>query len=174
MEELHNHCRNTVYSDDALLAEWISLFDIQDDDNFKMNFFLTLIVELYRDVTEHFIRIAFVDSLKHFKRTIQRKNKQALRTKIQALGDRQTPSTSKVVCPKRTAKTSKYDEEQTSITKKKHLAHEWSETEIYICSICQLECDLEPDEIQFESIACDKCNCWFHYKCVKIKRTEAF
>ncbi|CAG2197894.1 unnamed protein product [Mytilus edulis] len=107
-------------------------------------------------------------------RTIPRKTKQALRTKIQALGDRQTPSTSKVVCPKRTAKTSKDDEEQTSITKKKHLAHEWSETEIYICSICQLECDWEPDEIQFQSIACDKCNCWFHYKCVKIKGTEHF
>lgn len=25
-----------------------------------------------------------------------------------------------------------------------------------------------------ESIACDECNCWFHYKCVKLKGTEHF
>ncbi|VDI68615.1 Hypothetical predicted protein [Mytilus galloprovincialis] len=87
LEDLHNHCRNAVDNDDVLIGKWISLFDIQDDGKIEDELFLTLIMELYRDVTEHFIRISFVDSLKYFKRTIPRKKKQALRTKIQALGD---------------------------------------------------------------------------------------
>ncbi|XP_071143980.1 uncharacterized protein [Mytilus edulis] len=173
LEDLHNHCRNAVDNDDVLIGKWISLFDIQDDGKIEDELFLTLIMELYRDVTEHFIRISFVDSLKYFKRTIPRKKNQALRTKIQALGDRQTPSSSKVVSPKRKNKCSK-DDEHLSLSKKKNLAHEWSESEIYICSLCMLECDWEPAEMQFESIACDKCNCWFHYKCVNIKGTEKF
>lgn len=46
------------------------------------------IKELFRDITEYFIRIAFVDALRQFKRTVPRKKKQALRSKVQTLGDR--------------------------------------------------------------------------------------
>jgi hypothetical protein len=39
-------------------------------------------------ITEHFVRIAFVDALKAFKASVPRKKKQALRSKIKAIGER--------------------------------------------------------------------------------------
>jgi len=171
-EELHHKCRYAVDNDDVLLERWIALFEIQNDDEIEDELFLTLIMELYKDITEHFIRIAFVDSLKNFKRSVPRKKKQALRTKIQALSERQTPSTSKHAESKRSIEDVSHDKtEDASVVK---IKLEVSEFEIYICSVCKSECEWEPTEIKNESITCDKCNCWFHYKCVHIKGNESF
>ncbi|KAK3093534.1 hypothetical protein FSP39_016902 [Pinctada imbricata] len=154
-ENLHTKCRNAVDSDNTLIDNWISLFQnvsFTDDSEIEDELFLTLIMELFRDVTEHFIRIAFVDALHHFKISVPRKKKQALRTKVQALGHRDE-SASK-------AKKAKVDEA--------------GQEDVYICKMCESECEWEPAETKDESIACDKCNGWFHYKCVNIKGSEAF
>lgn len=37
-----------------------------------------------------------------------------------------------------------------------------------------MECQWEPALTQDENVACDKGNCWFHYKCVDLKGTESF
>jgi hypothetical protein len=37
-----------------------------DDDNIEEEIFLILVMELFKDITEHFVRIAFVDALKAF------------------------------------------------------------------------------------------------------------
>ncbi|MES9881788.1 MAG: hypothetical protein ABW185_13000 [Sedimenticola sp.] len=148
--KLHHSCRLSVDTNEELAQKWVSLFDVQGGDEVEDELFFILIMELFRDITEHFIRIAFVDALKQFKRSVPRKKKQALRTKIQALGERAGPSS----------------------TKKPML--EESQTNEYICTTCKLECEWEPAELQNESIACDKCNCWFHYKCAGIKGNESF
>lgn len=70
-------------------------------------------------MTEHFIRIAYVDALRNFKRTVPRtQKKQALRTKIQALGERDASSFKK-------AKVDAPD----------------IENETFNCSVCKKECE---------------------------------
>lgn len=73
-EDLHTKCREAVDSNNQLVENWISLFENGDPfDNSEIHvedeIFLTLIMELYRDITEYFIRIAFVDALRQFKMT---------------------------------------------------------------------------------------------------------
>lgn len=90
VDKIHNVCRNSVDTDDKLFEEWLNLFGTFSDDNLKDEIFVTFVEDLYKDVTEQFIRISVVDSIKHFKATLPRKKKQALRTKVQALGERET------------------------------------------------------------------------------------
>lgn len=94
--DLHNVCRN-VDSNMTLADEWIALFnDVEvTDEEIDNEFFLTLIMELYRDITEHFIRISYVDALKNSKISVPLKKKQALRSKVQALGKRKDPKKGK-------------------------------------------------------------------------------
>ena len=84
---MFNICRNTVDDSDDLINQWINLFGHVEDDEIEDAIFLIMIMELYKDVTEHFIRNAFVDSLKAFKASVPRKMKQALRDKVNALGE---------------------------------------------------------------------------------------
>lgn len=154
-EDLHTKCRDAVDSDNTLIDTWISLFqnvNLGADSEIEDELFLTLIMERFRDVTEHFVRIAFVDALRHFKTTVPRKKKQALRTKVQALGDR----------------------DESAAKAKKTKVDEAAQEKVFICKICEAECEWEPAETKNESLVCDKCNGWFHYKCVNIKGTEAF
>lgn len=83
-----NSCRSTVDDSDDLINQRINLFGHVKDDEIEDELFLTMIMELYKDVTEHFIRIAFVDSLKAFKASVPRQKKQTLRDKVKALGER--------------------------------------------------------------------------------------
>jgi DNA-directed RNA polymerase subunit RPC12/RpoP len=46
--------------------------------------------------------------------------------------------------------------------------------EIYICNTCNNNCDWDPADTELESLACDKCNCWFHYKCAELTGEEAY
>lgn len=152
---MHTKCRDAVDSDNTLIDTWISLFqnvNLGADSEIEDELFLTLIMERFRDVTEHFVRIAFVDALRHFKTTVPRKKKQALRTKVQALGDR----------------------DESAAKAKKTKVDEAAQEKVFICKICEAECEWEPAETKNESLACNKCNGWFHYKCVNIKGTEAF
>ncbi|XP_062616249.1 uncharacterized protein LOC134277961 [Saccostrea cucullata] len=152
-EDLHNVVRRSVDSEMTLADEWISLFNDAEVSHEEVDdeIFITLVMELYRDVTEHFIRISFVDALRNFKRSVPRKKKQALRTKVQALGEREDHKKKKV------------DEKE-----------EEEEEETFSCNVCKCNCEWEPTDIGDESIACDKCNTWFHYKCVNLKGNEAF
>ncbi|XP_056007596.1 uncharacterized protein LOC130050837 [Ostrea edulis] len=171
-ENLHTKCREAVDSDNNLIDTWISLFEninLSDDSEIEDELYLTLIMELFRDVTEHFIRIAFVDALRHFKTTVPRKKKQALRTKVQALGDRDT-STSKA----KKSKVNKTVESTETSKAEKSTVGESAQEEVFLCKKCKAECEWEPAEVKNESLACDKCNGWFHYKCVNLKGTEAF
>lgn len=56
-------------TDDSLAKKWISLFGNVDDNEIENEIFLTLIMELFQDLTEHFVRNSFVDALRNFKRT---------------------------------------------------------------------------------------------------------
>lgn len=62
-------------TDDSLAKKWISLFGNVDDNEIENEIFLTLIMELFQDLTEHFVRNSFVDALRNFKRTVPRKKK---------------------------------------------------------------------------------------------------
>jgi len=157
---IHGHktfhfCRNSIDSDIELLNSWINLFGGVVEDNIEEEIFLILVMELFKDITEHFVRIAFVDALKAFKASVPRKKKQALRSKIKAIGERDN--------------------------KKKKISNDNLEVnvsaegdEIYKCNTCNNNCDWDPADTELESLACDKCNCWYHYKCAKLTGKEAF
>lgn len=66
-ENLHNKCRNAVDTDDNVAEKWIFLFGNVDDNEIENEIFMTLIMELFQDVTEHFVR--------NFKRTVPREKK---------------------------------------------------------------------------------------------------
>lgn len=66
------------------------------------------------------------------------------------------------------------DRDESAAKAKKTKVDEAAQEKVFICKICEAECEWEPAETKNESLACDKCNGWFHYKCVNIKGTEAF
>lgn len=89
LDKIPQTCRNAIDSDCKLLSYWISLFVVKETEEFEDEIMLVLISEMYQSVTENFVKLSIVDSLNMFKRSIPRKKKQALRTKIQALGERE-------------------------------------------------------------------------------------
>jgi hypothetical protein len=42
------------------------------------------------------------------------------------------------------------------------------------CWFIDNNCDWDPADTELESLACDKCNCWYHYKCAELTGEEAF
>ncbi|MES9882103.1 MAG: hypothetical protein ABW185_14610 [Sedimenticola sp.] len=150
-ENMHTLCRNAVDRNDHLAEHWLQLFADCRDDSVEDEIVFTLMMELFRDVTEYFVRLAFVDTLKEFKRTIPAKKKQAIRSKVKALG------------------------EKTESHKRPRLDTE-SETDqaASLCKICNMQCEWEPAQKDLESVACDKCNGWSHYRCVGLTGNESF
>ncbi|OWF43042.1 hypothetical protein KP79_PYT04964 [Mizuhopecten yessoensis] len=148
-DNIHLNCRSAVDASDLLLDKWIDLFGEIDDTQMEDEIFLNLVMELYKDITEYFLKVSIAEALKNFKATVPRKKKQALRVKLTALGEKKNP-------------------------KKQKLEEINTEQASYICHLCNEICDWDPAEIGDESIACDTCNCWSHYKCVDIEGTETF
>ena len=65
-ENIFTHCRNIVDSNEDILKMWMKLFEDFEDPDLKDEIFLTLVLEIFKDITEHFVRLAFVDALKYF------------------------------------------------------------------------------------------------------------
>ena len=140
-------CRGIVRTHEEILASWMELFEMSAaTEDIEEDIFLTLVMDLFDDITDYFIRIAFSEGLRHFKRTVPRKKKQALGTKVKALAERTVP---------RAAATSST-----------------AAAASYICSICANTCEDEPASKEHESVGCDKCNCWFHFQCVNLTGEE--
>ena len=180
-ENIFIYCRNVVDSNEDILKMWMKLFGDFEDPDLEDEIFLTLVLEIFNDITEHFIRIAFVDALKYFKSTIPRKKKQALRSKISALGDRDSKPKRQKKEQSVTEEKKKSKETQISFVKETENQKEGQSSGIktesnavYKCQSCDFICEWEPELLENQSIACDKCNCWFHYKCASIKGTETF
>ncbi|OWF43751.1 Protein amalgam [Mizuhopecten yessoensis] len=86
---IHMMCRSAVDENGILLEKWIDLFGSIDDNEIEDEVLLTLVMDLYKDVTEHFLKISISQSLKFVKTTVPRKKKQALRAKVTASGEKQ-------------------------------------------------------------------------------------
>lgn len=133
-----------------------------------------MLLDLFTDVMNHFIKLGLVDAIKEFKDIIPRKKKQALRSKVTALGDRvetkQTVETKK----KSSDKLQPRKKRKPSQTSSNDPSTSYSETDTYVCNLCSEECNWDPTDIALQSIACDKCNLWYHYGCVEIKGDEPF
>ena len=144
-------CRGIVRTHEEILASWMELFEMSAaTEEIEEDIFLTLVMDLFDDITDYFIRIAFSEGLRHFKRTVPRKKKQALRTKVKALAERTVPRAAATSSTAAAASAS------------------------YICSICANPCEDEPASKEHESVGCDKCNCWFHFQCVNLTGEEDF
>lgn len=79
-----------IKRDTSFLEEFVALFpaeqsdDTTDDDDILEEVSLTLIIDLYTMITDHFNRIHFAELLDSFKETIPKKKKQALRPSLQS------------------------------------------------------------------------------------------
>ncbi|XP_069103899.1 uncharacterized protein [Argopecten irradians] len=151
-EKIHIVCRQGLGDNEDLLDEWIQLFSNTLDDT-EDEVFLSLLLDLYSVVNEHFVRIALLEGLHTFKTLIPRKKKQALRQKLQALGEKKTKEKGE---------------------KRKMPTPEVEEDDEYLCKECATVCEWEPSSVLLESLACDVCNSWYHYKCVGLKGNETF
>ncbi|XP_069114583.1 uncharacterized protein [Argopecten irradians] len=88
-EILKKHVQQGLGDNEDLLDEWIRLFSNTLGDR-EDEVFLSLLLDLYSVVNEHFVRIALLEGLHTFKTLIRRKKKQAVRQKLQALGEKKT------------------------------------------------------------------------------------
>ncbi|XP_061171689.1 uncharacterized protein LOC133181165 [Saccostrea echinata] len=89
-ENIHQFLRNKIDENYSLIQEWISICKIPTDSDIEDEIVLQLIIELFQDISEHFIKLSLVDSLKEFKRQVPRKKKMALRSKVTALSERKS------------------------------------------------------------------------------------
>jgi len=103
-------------------------------------------------IVNYFVKIALSNALRRFKSAIPKKKKQALRSKIQALGEKREPSKQK-----------RKQEEQDNVT-----------DDTFYCSVCNEVVSENPVIFEEQSIGCDFCNRWCHYKCVSVKGNETF
>jgi len=152
LENIHLRCRNFLMHNDILIQKWINLFEVEDEED-ENAVFLIMLFELYEVITEHFLRISLAEAVTKFKESIPRTKKQALRSKIQALSERAG------VCEKKP---------------KLDVSPQDSVADVFFCGSCEKQCVEEPDSLTEQSIACDSCNKWFHYSCMKIKGSENF
>ena len=145
---IHLICRQKMLTNDSLKQEWGRLFapasPAEDNDTFDC-----MTDKLYSLVVEHFLRISIAESLHSFKAQIPKTKKQALRSKVTALGERDSK-------------------------KKKLSTDEEPSIAGYFCPICKLECLDSPALTEDNSICCDACNRWCHLKCVKLHGNDNF
>jgi rubrerythrin len=163
ISQLQGQCRNLLLSNEELLEVWLNLFQSVPTDDREEEIFTSLLLDLFAEVMDYFIKLALIDAIKEFKDQIPRKKKQALRSKVTALGERGGQRTGPI------KKSRKDTHGQLSVSPSTSQSDE-----VYICGICGEECEDQPIDDAYQSIACDKCNKWLHYSCVDIKGDEAF
>ena len=157
---IHLICRQKLLKNEDLKQKWTSLFaqpsSTGDDNDDEDDTFNGMTDELYGMVTEHYLRISIAESLHMFKTQIPKTKKQALRSKVTALGERDCKKKKKVI-----SEGEEGEEEE-------------SKDGGYCCPVCNLVCLDSPVSVGDNSICCDACNKWFHFKCVKLHGSENF
>ena len=138
-------CREAIFSNKDLQSEWLKLFGkVESNDERETELSDCLISELYQQVSEHFLRISFVEALHTVKEQLPKTKKQALRAKVEGA------TSSKCVKP---------------VVKRKVV-----ESNEYFCPVCNKICVDDPKTELEASIGCDGCDRWFHQKCAGIVR----
>lgn len=67
MVKIYLHTAEILWTlNEDILKMWMKLFGDFEDPDLKDEIFLTLVLEIFKDITEHFVRLAFVDALKYF------------------------------------------------------------------------------------------------------------
>lgn len=154
-KNVHFKCKLAIKSDEILVREWCDLFNethgVDESEN-AIEVFTSVILDLFDMITDYFIKVALSNGLKRFKSTIPKTKKQALRSKIQAV---QSTTESKV-------KKRKYDAACSSD----------NVNLVFSCPVCQSTILENPKTYKDQSIGCDFCNEWYHYKCVSLKGNE--
>lgn len=131
-------CRQAIFHDQALLLMWNSLLDADEDDEILIDLHNGMCHELFCMVSEHYVRIQFVDALHRLKESIPKTKKNALRAKLQA------------------ATSGKYSRKRTVCN---------SVDGEYMCPTCGNICPDDPQTQTEQSIGCDACNRWYHQSC---------
>lgn len=104
---------------------------------------------MFEMIVEYFIKVAMSNAIKRFKASIPKTKKQALRAKVQALGDR--PSKRKI----------------------EPVSDDITQPSVFNCPVCNTSISENPDKFDEQSIGCDFCNNWYHYKCVSLTGKES-
>ena len=142
-------CREKVFDDQELLSLWSILFPLDDDSctEQEIEFSQGLVQELYCLVSEHYIRICFVDALHEVKEKLPKTKKQALRAKIEGAT-------------------------KVKVSVKPEQKRKNEATQVFNCPICHKVCAEEPQSRSECSIGCDGCSEWFHLSCAKVSNPK--
>lgn len=152
-ERIHVISRHKLLANETLLEIWLDLFcgqcACEPENSDEDELYIMMLTELFQFVIEHFLRISLVEELYHFKTELPRNKKQAIRTKLTALSERHFIPKKKTKC----------DSE---------------EHNIYKCPKCNQTLVDNPEKPEDDSIACDLCNQWFHFRCEGLTGMEPF
>ncbi|MES9883008.1 MAG: hypothetical protein ABW185_19240 [Sedimenticola sp.] len=131
-------CREDIVNDTPLNQVWSSLLLTEDIDEVHNDLQERMCHELFAMVSEHFLRIQFVDALHRLKESIPKKKKMALRAKVQGAT------------------------KECAFKKRQHSNEAEGE---YLCPTCKKVCPDNPQTPSDFSIGCDTCNRWYHQNC---------
>ena len=92
-ERIHVISRHKLLANETLLEIWLDLFCGQcasePENSDEDELYIMMLSELFEFVVEHFLRISLVEGLYNFKTELSRNKKQAIRTKITTLSERE-------------------------------------------------------------------------------------
>ena len=88
-DKIHLVCRQKISTNNRLMQDRSRLFAKATTDDDDDQTFACMVDELYGLVVEHFLRISIIEGLHAFKNQIPKTKKQALRSKVIALGERE-------------------------------------------------------------------------------------
>ena len=159
---IHCKCKLAIKSDEILVKEWFDLLNeapgIDDSNENAIEVFTAVLLDLYEMMTDYFIKIALSNGLKRFKSTIPKTKKQALRSKIQAV--QHNTKDNKKELSVNDARKGKFQE----------ICSLESQHSVFSCPVCNRKILENPQTYQDQSIGCDYCNEWYHYKCLFERR----
>ncbi|CAG2233852.1 unnamed protein product [Mytilus edulis] len=105
--------------------------EVDDQDENTDEIFTGLLVDMFEMIVEYFIKVAMSNAIKRFKASIPKTKKQALRAKVQALGDR--PSKRKI----------------------EPVSDDITQPSVFNCPVCNTSISENPDKFDEQSIGCD-------------------
>ena len=141
-------CREKIFDNKTLQQLWSLLFALDETQSEQAKELSQgLVSELYTQVTEHYLRVYFIDALHELKESLPRTKKQALRAKVEGAT-------------------------KLKVSVKAEQKRKTEATNLFNCPVCKDVCVEEPKSRSESSIGCDGCNEWFHLPCAKVSNPK--
>ena len=158
-DHLHRMARRQLHNDIDLVSDCLGLasFSEQVESEYGIDFITALMMDIFQEMTDHFVKIVISDRMVVLKDQIPKTKKQALRAKLK--GQEASTSSGK--------KNKKQNVTVEPMSKD-------STDEPVICPLCVCVCVDDPQSKEEDSIECSKCKEWIHFGCANLSGNEDF